>query len=334
MAPSAINARSGRSARSDSIHCPGPARTPSRRFSAAAEPAKQLTTGIGSSPSPVAVQHHQRSGTFITALGGAGLGERDEELRGVAVTDVRERVALGRGQRRIELDAVHHVRGDGDHRRIGLGLMAGRGRSPHAVGTPLDLDDGIPQPHALAEQSGQGECDPLVSARDARCRLVADVGEPEPCPSRAPRRPRLADEISRRARIASRAPGAIASESSSSRAVGVHPSHAICSRASATAATPIASSSGVTSTPPRGSRIPYRIPLSQRPSPSWAASRGDLGVAGQDELGAHLDHGTVAQLPRPGAPADAETRLEHLDVEPARSELTGGDEPGEPGADD
>ena len=75
------------------------------------------------------------------------------------------------------------------------------------------------------------------------------------------------------------------------------------------------------------------MPLSQRPSPKRSASSTDRGVAGQDELGAHLDDGAVAEPARPDAPADPVARLEHDDLGAGPLQLVGGHQAGEPSAD-
>ena len=58
-------------------------------------------------------------------------------------------------------------------------------------------------------------------------------------------------------------------------------------------------------------------PLAPEAEAELPGQRLDLGVAREDELGAHLDHGAVGELARPDPPADAIARLQHLDL-PAR----------------
>jgi hypothetical protein len=56
-------------------------------------------------------------------------------------------------------------------------------------------------------------------------------------------------------------------------------------------------------------------------------------VAGQDELGAHLDHRSVLELARPHPSSDPIARLEHDDLDARPAQLVGGAQSGEAGAD-
>ena len=89
------------------------------------------------------------------------------------------------------------------------------------------------------------------------------------------------------------------------------------------------SSSCVAPMPPRGSRRPYRMPLSQQPEPEPVDQLEDRGVAGRmysapisttAPFGSFCDHTRPPRAPR----------LQHDDLRAARNQLIRGDEPARP----
>ena len=79
---------------------------------------------------------------------------------------------------------------------------------------------------------------------------------------------------------------------------------------------------------------PVRHPLVPQAEAEPACRLLDDRVAGQDELGAHLDDAAVRQLARPHAPADAVARLEHDHLTAGLHEGLGGRQAGETRSDD
>ena len=68
--------------------------------------------------------------------------------------------------------------------------------------------------------------------------------------------------------------------------------------------------------------------------PEALGQLADGGVAGQDELRAHLDHRAVVEPARPDPAADAVARLEHDDLRPSALQLVGGHQAGQARAHD
>ena len=74
--------------------------------------------------------------------------------------------------------------------------------------------------------------------------------------------------------------------------------------------------------------------LVPEPEPEALGRLQDRGASGQDELGAHLDDGPVAELARVDPAADPIAGLEDDRLDPGRRQRIGRGEPGQPGADD
>ena len=153
----------------------------------------------------------------------------------------------------------------------------------------------------------------------------------------ATRSAELALEISTRARIASRAPGGMSSDSRNSRAEGPAagprlPASAASARsASATAA---ASSSCVVPMPPLRVAPAVAHALVPEPEGEPVHQLADRSVPGKDELGAHLHDGAVRKPLRPDPAAHARARLQHDHLDAAARELVRRHQAGKPRPDD
>ena len=81
-------------------------------------------------------------------------------------------------------------------------------------------------------------------------------------------------------------------------------------------------------------RLPIAVQhvLPPEPEPEAIDVRQQRVVAGEDELGAHLDDGAVCELLRPHPTTDAVTCLQHDDVDSGRREGVGRCQAGEAGA--
>ena len=71
-----------------------------------------------------------------------------------------------------------------------------------------------------------------------------------------------------------------------------------------------------------------------RPSPSCSTKPRIVSLLGEDELGAHLDDGTVVELARPDPAADAVACFEHDDIDTLPGQQLGGSQAGKARADD
>ena len=249
----------------------------------------------------------------------------------MAVGDRAERGPDRRGERRREGDPADDARGHGDHAAVGGDSNAGRRLDLDAVLVPADPHRGIAEPDPAAEPLGQTERQALVAAGDAWRRFVVDVCQP----AHGARRNHLAGAAGRDLQPReNRLAGAgfdlqpVEQLARGDRVPGIG-GERVAHRAD-----------------PLGERLRRRAEPAARlaaavahallpeAEPEIIGEPRDLGVAGQDELGAHLDRRPVGQPLRPGSAPDPVAGLDDLDLPAARLELGCGGEAGEAGADD
>jgi hypothetical protein len=194
---------------------------------------------------------------------------------------------------------------------------------------PDDALDGRPQADRPTERFGQRQRQALVAAGDARRRLVVDV--------------RYAGEVAGGHQV-----GGVAARD-------LHPREERLTRARGDLKTiEEAPGAQIPCAPPElsfrrgGGRLHLRQAragsAARLPAPVAHAlipeaepeALGELahgGVAGQDELRAHLHHRAVLETARPHPTAHALAGLEHHHLRAAAMKLVGRAQPGEPGAD-
>ena len=247
----------------------------------------------------------------------------------MAVADPCEGIALGGRQLGLERDLADDAGRDGEHASARFGDGARGGPDLDAGIAPAHLLDGVTETDAVAEPLCERQGQALVAAGDA------GEGSSPMCatPSRSTAGTSsagLADEISRRASIVSRAPSEIGSSARSSLALGLPATAASASRAAATARLELGVAYGK---PAARLAAPVPHPLVGEGETKLVGQRSNLGVAGKDELGSHLGDGAAGQSDGPRAAADAIAGLEHLDRPAAAGEQVGRDQTRKPGTD-
>ena len=309
--------RSGRSARQ---RLEPPARARRRRRGRRAPRVSRRsssTTGIGSSPSagrrpapvPVGDVDHRR-GRDAAPRAARTASPRARSGRRRARSRLARRAAAGRTRSPSSTLGGHRDHGGIGFERCAPEAVSTRDRRLRAQPTrTAGLPRAAPRPRDArpAPEPGPG------------CRQRCSAPAPRRCgrgPARSPAgisSAELAEEISARARIASRAPGR--SRSDVEQACAQSPSASAVGEGARRPRAPLRRASPWSSRSRRGARgRRSACPCPRARARGRSASARDLGVAGEDELGAHLDRRAVGQPPRPGAAADAVARLEHLDL--------------------
>jgi hypothetical protein len=248
---------------------------------------------------------------------GAGRGagaQRDEQLRGVAGAHPRQGVAQ---RRRYSVHLVCDRRRHGDDDRPGLDLLEARDR--------------VRQPDPVAEPGGQRAGKPLVAAGDPVRRCVAERRNAAQFNCRDVIGERCGRDLHARANRLAHAGGLVEAVEQRRRGAASHllvlerprdrgrglPQLLLGDRLAAARLAP-----------------PVRHALLPQAEPEPARGLLDARIAGQDELGAHLDHAAARKLARPHAPADPVARLEHDHLAASPREGLGGRQAREAGADD
>ena len=153
----------------------GPASV-SSAATAEGEPAKPLSTGSTSPPSPYAVQHQNRSGTDSTAEVGAGGAQPDVHLGGVAHGEPLERLSAVPGQRREDLEVAQDGQREREHDGV-VELGAGRRDDERALRAVLDAAYRGGEADAVAEVRGHRDGEALVAAGDPVARQRLERGD-------------------------------------------------------------------------------------------------------------------------------------------------------------